>query len=413
LQIHLPTSQQGGISLEVPSERLVADWSHPASRTTQDNGQATVSETLRSPLGYPPLAQSVIPGDHITLAVDPDTPQVASVLTELVSALIDAGSSPTEITVLLAGDRDLASRQGIISSWPESWQHDVHFVAHHPEDETAHAYLAATREGRPVYLNRAIGDADVVIPVGLLRLDETLGYRGVHGSWFPLFSNVETQLRHQSPGNVQWQTHERRRREETAEAAWLLGVHLMVQVLPGPNGTIAGVYCGDAEQVAREGTRACRELWAFEVQQAADLVVASLDNEAGQQSWRHVARALDAASHVVNDGGAIVLWTDLADDPGPALQALANMEATEDEQRLAILKHRSADADAAKVIADCLRTCRVYLRSRLDDSKLEEIGIAPLHEVAELQRLIAQSPSTIVVGSAEYAGLHVKQPVEA
>jgi nickel-dependent lactate racemase len=412
LEVHLPTSERGDLTLQVAADRLVADWSHAATGTLS-GAPASLAEALQAPAGFPPIEQAVIPGDQIAIVVDPDTPQAPGVVTDLVRALVEAGSHVESITILLAGDRDLANRPHMVADWPQPWQEKIHFVAHHPEEETAHAYLAATRDGRPLYVNRAMGDADVVIPVGALRLNDSLGYCGVHGSWFPLFSNVETQLRHQSPGNVQWQTHQRRRREETDEAAWLLGVHFTVQVLPGPAGSIAAVFCGDATVVAREAAKACRELWSLEVERPADLVVASLDNDAGQQSWRHVARALAAAVEVVNDGGAIVLWTDLIDEPGPALQSLASLEATDDEMRLAILKHRSADATAAKIISDALQTCRVYLHSRLADSTLEEIGIAPLRDVGELQRLIDQSDSTILVGSAQMAGLHVKQPAEA
>lgn len=349
----------------------------------------------------------------MAIAVDPELPQLESVVGQLVTALVEAGCTASDLTVVLADDRRLTSQAAISRSWPPEWRDEVRFVAHHPQDDSAHIYLAATREGRPVYINRALGDADVVIPVGVLRLDTAADYRGIHTGWFPTFSNLETQHRFQSPGNHEWQTHQRRRRSETDEAGWLLGVHLVVQVLPGASGEIAGVWCGESESVARHGNLACREVWSFELERPANLAIAILDADPARQTWRQVARCLATASRAVAEGGVVVLWTELADDPGPALKALAHVEATEDEQRLALLKQRSADATAAKVIADCLQTCRVYLRSRLDDAQVEEIGLAPLHDAAELQRLVSQSPATVVIGSAQYAGIGVKQSVEA
>jgi hypothetical protein len=62
---------------------------------------------------------------------------------------------------------------------------------------------------------------------------------------------------------------------------------------------------------------------------------------------------------------------------------------------------------------DCLQRTRVYLRSRLDDPVVEEIGLATLHDVAELQRLVNSAESCLVMGSAQHAGIHVKHPVEA
>jgi len=411
VRVQLSTSNGKPLDLEIPDERLVADCSQP--RESLAGQRKSLSQALQEPLGYPPLDQAILPGDHVTIAVDPETPGLVKVVSELAGELIHAGCSPSDLTVLLSQDRKQSQQMSIAATWPPLWRREIKIVSHEPEDETAHAYLAATREGRPVYLNRAIGDADVVIPVGLMRLDDALDSRGVHGSWFPVFSNLETQFRHQSPGNVQWQTHQRRRREETEEAAWLLGVRLVIQVLPGPAGSVAGVWCGDAEQVARQGGEAYREAWSFEVDRSADLVIAALDVEPSQQSWRQVARALAMAARAVADDGAIVLWTALSEDPGPALKTLADVEATEEEQRLALLKHRSADATAAKVIADCLTRCRVYLHSDLEDSLVEEIGLAPLHDAVEVERLIAHASSCTVIGSAQYAGIRIKQPVEA
>jgi hypothetical protein len=80
---------------------------------------------------------------------------------------------------------------------------------------------------------------------------------------------------------------------------------------------------------------------------------------------------------------------------------------------LALLKQRSADATAAKVIADCLERGRVFLRSRLADSVVEEMGLAPLHDPQELQRLVDRASSCLVIGSAQHAGVQLTQTAEA
>ena len=54
------------------------------------------------------------------------------------------------------------------------------------------AYLAATKEGRRIYLNRLLTDADVVIPVGRLGYDPILGHRGPWSVLFPELSDRAT-----------------------------------------------------------------------------------------------------------------------------------------------------------------------------------------------------------------------------
>lgn len=405
VQVHLPIGDKHA-NLEIPQDRLVA------SRTDRDERCDSAAELIRAavsnPVGYPPLRQAILPGDHVTIAVDPELPQLSALVNELISDLLAAGCEASDVTLLVTRTEQ---REELQASWPEAWRRDVSLLVHDPSDETTHAYLAATRDGRAVYLHRAISDADVFLPIGVQRLETHLDYRGVHGSWFPAFSNLEVQLRHQSPGNVEWQAHRRRRQQEIEEAAWLLGARLVVQVVPGPAGGVAGAWCGDVDDVARAAGAACRERWLQEVDRAADLVIAVVDSHASEQSWGQIARALATASDAVDEGGTIVLWTELSADPGPALKSLGEIEESEDEQRLALLKQRSADATAAKVISDCLDRGRVFLRSRLEDSVVEEIGLAPLHDPQELQRLVDRAVSCLVISSAQHAGVQLKQTV--
>ena len=254
-------------------------------------------------------------------------------------------------------------------------------------------YLGATRLGRTLHVHRALGDADVVIPVGPLRSADSLSYLGAHGSWFPRFASTETQLQLQtsnvsardvSAGGMRGQN---RRREEAEEAARLLGVTFVVQLLPGPTGSIVAAFCGEPQEVARRGSEALQNYWSFEIDQPADLVVAALDNTPAEQSWRHVAEALSTALLCVTDGGSIVLWTELDERPGPALKSLGTIDPNDEVQRLSILKHRWADETSSWVISEALEKCRVYFRSQLDDVTVEELGLAPLHNEQEIQPL--------------------------
>jgi nickel-dependent lactate racemase len=408
VQIHLPIGDGATAILEVPQDRLVAAYAGPGDPA--ESASALLRAAVTNPLGYPPLNQAILPGDRVTIAIDPELPQLAILINELLSDLLDAGCQASDLTLLVPRSEQ---RDELHAAWSEAWRRDVQVVVHDPDDEMTHAYLAATREGRPIYLQRGISDADVFLPIGVQRLETALDYRGIHGGWFPAFSNLEAQLRHQSPGNVEWQAHRRRRQQETEEAAWLLGVRLVVQVLPGPAGSIAGVWCGDCDEVSKAASTTCRKLWLQQVDRPAELVIAVLDAPAAEQSWGQIARALAMAAEAADDGGTIVLWTELSADPGPALKSLGEIEASEDEQRLALLKQRSADATAAKVIADCLDRGRVFLRSRLKDSVVEEIGLAPLHDPQELQRLVERAASCLVIGSAQHAGVQFKQTVEA
>ena len=58
----------------------------------------------------------------------------------------------------------------------------ITLLTHDPADRRQLAYLAASPSGEAILVNRALHDADVVLPVGCLRPDETAGYFGIHGA---------------------------------------------------------------------------------------------------------------------------------------------------------------------------------------------------------------------------------------
>jgi nickel-dependent lactate racemase len=344
----------------------------------------------------------------VAIAIEPELPQAAAVLQTLVAAMINSGCSPQQIQVVVAQEQLAGMQAALQAGCQEAWSTQITFVGHDPPDEQQHAYLTATKEGRPLYLQRNLCEADVVIPLGVARSAGLLNELGVHGSWFPQFSNLETQQRFFSAGNVQWETHQRRRREEIEEAAWLLGVHFVVQVLPGPAGAVAEVVCGEATEVARCLQAKTSVVWNWDLETEVDAAVAVLDGPANQQSWRNVAQALQVAARVVREGGSIILWTNITTPPGPALLSLMHDELSAEEQQLILLKLHTADATAAKLISQCLETHRIFLRTELDDASTEDIGLGALHSVQELERLLQEPESCLVIGSAQYANVRLR-----
>jgi hypothetical protein len=194
--------------------------------------------------------------------------------------------------------------------------------------------------------------------------------------------------------------HQKRRCKEVAESAWLLGIQLIVQAVPGPGDSVLAVLAGGAEAVSLAGQRLCESAWLHEIPQRAELVVASI--EGPQQSWDTFARALYSASQTVVDQGAIVLCTGLAEAPGPGLQKLSQVD--NDYQALQeIRRERSSDATAASLIAEIRQKARIYLLSQLQRDVVEELGVGFVECGGDIERLARQSRSCIVLGNAQHA----------
>lgn len=389
--------QSGKIDLEVPASTLVAACVPQGVEPILDI-PAAVRESISQPIDFPPLSRATVPGDQVVIALEPGVPHAAEIVAALVEHLCGAGASADHITVLRslplgAGADDPRSRLA-----PDT-RRAVRLETHEPDQRGHLGYLAATPAGRPIYLNRSLCDADLVIPVGCLRCDWSIGYHGVFSGLYPTFSDTRTLQRFRNPQAVAAHTSVHAKAQHEVEAvAWLAGTQFVVQVLPGPDDSLLAIFAGEAERVFEQGLASTNRTWNFSVPRRASLVVAGIG---GQQSWDNIARALASAVRVVADGGAILLCTELETPPGPAVAALAGDDLEAALRR--IEKERAVDSTAAVALASAQSAARVYLLSHLSDESVDDVGIAAVSSPGEVERLIARHPTCILLPDAQFA----------
>ena len=385
------------VCVDLPPE-VVGDYSRPRGKPVEDPIRA-VETALNDPLNFPSLAQAIMPGDRVVLAVDHLVPQLSSVIAGVVERLLASSALPHEITIVLANKEDL-KRDPLQRLAPEV-REQIQIEIHDSTQIDRLAYLAASRDGKPVYFNRTICDADVVVPIGVLRSDGSWGYVGVHGCLFPTFSDQATQERFRTP-RTDWRAHQRHNCKEAGEAAWLLGVQFTLQITPGPGDSMLHVLAGDAQTVAQRGQELYESAWLHHAARKASLVVATIEGAEPTQTWDNFTRALLAASEAVSDGGSIVLCTKLQQPPGTSVQRLADIN--DGEELLRNLKgDRSADAFTARLLAQTLDRAQVFLLSLLAEETVEDLGLGHVSCPDEVTRLSRKHDSCILVGNAQHA----------
>ena len=402
MPFELKYGDSGVLQIDLPADSLLGDFSSPRG-IPLDDPAAAVAAAVSDPIEFPRLQDATIPGDLVVLAVDRGVPQMPAVVAGVVHALLEGGTEPADIAIVLAVGADEESEDPTENLTPLV-REAITVTRHNPTDRESLSYLSASKEGKPIYFNRQVGEADVVIPISTLRLDESLGYAGIHSGLFPAFSDEETQKRFRAPSSADWTAHRRRRHEEADEAAWLLGIQFTVQVAPGPGNSLLHVLAGDALAVAKQGRQLCEAAWRFQPDRRASIVVATIEGGREQQTWENLGRALFAASQAVDDGGTIVLCTNLACKPGPALQRLTS---TRDAEVLLheLRRDRSSDATPAALLAEMRERVRVYLLSGLDEGFVEDLGVGCVSGTEEVSRLTQQHDSCILLGNAHHAVL--------
>src|SRR5262249_31575743 len=147
---------------------------------------AAVGDALEAPTRYPPLRRALTPDDHVTVVVDERLPGLPQLVTSVVDHITSAGVSPEAGTLLCP---PWSSPQGWVSDLPERLEL-VQVAPHAAGDRKQLAYLATTRKGRRIYLNRAVVDADQLVVLTGLRFDPQMGHAGAAGAVFPAMSDV-------------------------------------------------------------------------------------------------------------------------------------------------------------------------------------------------------------------------------
>jgi nickel-dependent lactate racemase len=356
---------------------------------------SATKHALAEPLGYPPLAASIVPGDRVAIAVDETVPQAGEIVLGVLQALHSSGIDDEAISVVT---RDAATSQICRDALSQLGEVAVQFVVHDPEDERELCLVGMTKRHGPLVMNRAIFDADLILPIGCTRRD----HRGVYGCLFPRFSNTEALARFRTPSRLGSAAAIAKLRRETNEAGWLIGVPMVMEVIPAANEEVAQVIVGESHAVAKRAKQLYREQWALRSPQRASLVIATVTGGARAQTWQNVGRALATAKRLATEDGAVAICSNLEQPPGESLGRLIGSSDLAGTERR-ILRDHAEDSWPAWQFARALQRGPVYFLSQLDAETVEDMGLAPVADVAELTRLASRHDSVIVLPDSQHA----------
>lgn len=403
-QLHF--GAHAAVSLDVPDEALLATRGIPEGQPLADVS-AELRRQLDRPIDYPSLASSTTPGDRVVVVLDPGLPCGAELAGTVVEYLVEAGVQPDGITVLQSSIDREAGGEDPRQRMPSAWRQDVHLVIHDPTSRSQLAYLASTSSGHAVLLNRALVDADVVIPLGCARAPNSPEYYGVLGTVYPHFAEADALARFRSPRSLIASGHLHRDLVDTvAEVGWLLGTMFAIQIVPGGGERILHLLAGQVESIAVQGQALYNQAWSSTVSGMANLVILGIEGGPSQQTWQNLARCLAVALPLVEEGGAIALCTELEAPPGPGIRRLAKARSREEEMRK-LERRRPADLLLAELLARAQEQSTVYLLSRLKPSLLEQLDIAPISGSQELDRLVRRHSPCIVLSNGPHVDVTI------
>ncbi len=393
MRLQLPWGRQI-LELEVPDRNVVeaqrASLAPPLGHLSE-----AVQRSLENPLKYPALRLALTPDDQVAIAVDERLPRLPELLVPILEHVCSAGVLPEAITLVCLPP---STGQAWLEQLPDEFQ-DVHVEVHQPSDRRKLSYLAATKQGRRIYLNRKAVDADQLILLTGRDYDPHLGISGAETFLYPMLGDEATlqesaaRLSLEAPGAESWPI-----RKEAAEVAWLLGAPFIVQVITGSGEEVLHILSGTVDS-SSVGQNLLDARWRVQVDRPVDIVVAGISGDPARHSFEDLARAFFSAARVVKPGGHIVLLTEAQPGLGRAAKVMRQHHDPLAALKV-LLKEKPADLTAGFLWASAADRAKLVLLSALPGAIVEEMFVTPLDSPNQVHRLLGTEATCLVLPDA-------------
>jgi hypothetical protein len=311
-----------------------------------------VRAAMESPFGFGPIRTALTPDDRIAVVLDESLPHAAELLAGVLDHLSTAGIAPAAVTVVTAPP---GGNQGWIDDLPDEYA-DVVAEVHDPADRRKFAYLAASEDAEPIYLNRTVVEADAVVVLAGVRFDAGRTRRAAD-ALFPALSGVNPDAKADAETEP----------PTARDVLWKLGSAILVQVIPGTAG-IHAVVAG-LPPSAEEAGRLLLERWTVPVPDEPDTVIAVAETA----DFAGVTRALKLAAKVVAEGGRVVVLSGCSADE--------------------IAPHRRAWARAGE-------KCRIFVGGGPIADAADDLNADAIATASELARVAAAAHRLLVLQDA-------------
>ncbi|HVN54808.1 MAG TPA: nickel-dependent lactate racemase [Anaerolineaceae bacterium] len=319
MQIRLPASWQVSGVLEPASLPPVADPLEEAARS------------LSAPVGSPRLSELYRLGMKVTLVVDDGsrpTP-VFCLFPAVLAGLEGAGMPRADLTIVPAlglhramTEEEIAARLGLPDLAGFRWTNPA------CDDEASMANLGTTRRGTPVWVSRAVAEADLVVSIGCIEPHIIASFGGGYKNLVPGVAGRATIAHNHSLNctprtfNMVGQPIESNpMRLDLEEAAGMLKAPVfIVNAVLDSRQQVVCVVAGHPIQAHREGVKTSAALYGVKVPAPADVVITG--SHPMDSDLRQGVKALANTIRAARPGGVVI--TLVKAEEGVGVFGLAN-----------------------------------------------------------------------------------------
>lgn len=290
--------------LEEKTAKPLADW------------RSALETALDEPIGTVPLQQLATGKSSAAISVCDITRPAPNekVLPSVLRRLEAAGIPRNGITILIAtGLHRAATDEEIRKICGEEVASKYRIVNHDARDLPSHRHLGSTRSGTPVYIDERFIMADLHLSLGFIEPHLMLGFSGGRKLVAPGLAAQETIKVLHSPKFMrdirtkEGSVEDNPLHDELLEIARMARHDFIVDVALAEGRAIAAVFAGDPEQAHRMGYEFISRVMLQNLEEPVDAVITSAAGYPLDLTLYQSIKGVTAASHIVKDGGRILL----------------------------------------------------------------------------------------------------------
>ncbi len=301
------------VTVSIPAANLLGVFS-PKDVPPVADVKAEVLRAVNAPIGTKPLRELAKGAKRVVIVADDNTRLTPTdkIIPILLDELNAAGVVDGQVTVIIAlGTHRFMTAEEILAKFGPEVVRRVRVVNHDYKNPAELVELGTTANGTFVAVNREAYEADFKLGVGSIVPHHIPGFAGGAKIVQPGISGERTTaethlLSVRAPRSYLGVTDNPVRRELN-EIARAIGLNTIFNTVLNRHGEVVGAFFGDVVAAFDKGVEMSRAVYAVEVPEEADIVVAS-SHPCDLEFWQ-AHKTLYPSDLAVKAGGIIILVT--------------------------------------------------------------------------------------------------------
>jgi nickel-dependent lactate racemase len=349
-----------------------------------------ITRSLRSPIGCPPLRESVNNNDKVVVIITDNTrPCPDDRLLPPILAELEQKTLRENITIIVAlGLHPPLSKQELVKKLGKDIVTNYRVINH---DVNQTVNIGTTSRGTPVDINRQVVEADFRISTGFIEPHFFAGFSGGRKSIAPGVFSVRSAYKNHGyqmighplarPGILEGNPVH----EDMVEQAKMAKLNFIVNVVLNKKRDIAHVVAGDFIEAHEKGCEIARSIVGVKLDHKVDITITSNNGAPLDMDLYQACKGIDTASTITRDGGIIIIASSCSAGIGPeSFRELHSSVSSPGEVLRKIEQEEPIGVQwENQILARVQLKHDIYLASNLEDSLVRNMMITPVHNIEE------------------------------